>query len=441
MEAMGLTVRNYVAEAPKTRFPSRRSKTFKKQKSILTRCKEVLHHVIQKHEVDTDNGTSIGHALIADAGTARGKGKSIRKRLLVITTDFEDWDAVIYDSGEENMPKTYNVNGVEYKLLGHYSDDHVQFECDDQEVESYFNLEKKGEEVDVTFFDNVKRKAQLALEKERKDKKEAKKHRRQLVATSSATEAPAAATDIVSEAAMEGMLREVEKVDNDEEEQKAQAKKEKLKAKKKAYEARKKAAKQAADAADEDHDYHVPHNARQHSDGKWHFTPASWEQQPAASTQTERREAAREAFARRQVCGVTSSHTHQCGYVNPDHRPCTHELRIYLADSSNPSQSHCEHGDEGCEGAAGDDDALEATDADEDEDDGGEEGDEDGDDNGDDDDDDDEETSKGPGYWRVIHASEEYGSAKRVMDEIRRDNRAARVIVGTPEDFGLPPQE
>lgn len=163
LEKKGFTVRSWVPESTKSKFPSR-GLIFKTEKSRSSRCRETLQHEIGKWEIENDIPAQ--YALLGDAGTVDKRDK--RKRVLVaILAESE------FRRHFEQNHEVFTFNGCSYEIFGAYHEGRVRWNCDDEKFVSYFF--EGGDKVTCHFYD-----AKTAFEAEREEarkrqKKEAKK--------------------------------------------------------------------------------------------------------------------------------------------------------------------------------------------------------------------------------------------------------------------------
>ncbi|KAK5715366.1 hypothetical protein LTR17_016800 [Elasticomyces elasticus] len=215
LEEKGLTVRLYVPQADKKKYPSP-SSTSQPEMSPIERCIYALKKNIADHKMETDRPTP--YALLGDAGM---NWETRRKKILVLIVQesrFKDFFA-------PPQSEHFTSRGCDYKVFGTYSDNEVQWSCKTEEFMAFFQ-ESRGYYVECMYCDDAKAAEEREQEQERKERKAAKKLRQQQqqLASGSQTNSFSALED-----------------------QGAEAKRAKEKAKRKAQQARKKA-KEEADA-------------------------------------------------------------------------------------------------------------------------------------------------------------------------------------------------
>ncbi|KAK3647728.1 hypothetical protein LTR56_007957 [Elasticomyces elasticus] len=232
LEEKGLTVRLYVPQADKKKYPSPSAKT-QPEMSPIDRCIAALKTNIAENEIETDRPTP--YALLGDAGM---NWETRRKKVLVLIVQesrFKDFFA-------PPQSEHFTSRGCDYEVFGTYSDDEVHWRCTDEEFISFFQ-ESRGYYVECMYCDNAKAAEEREQEQERKERKAAKKLRQQQqqqLATGSQTNSFSA-------------LEDQPDAEDEAAEARAEAKRAKEKAKRKAQQARKKAKDEEAEtlAADE----------------------------------------------------------------------------------------------------------------------------------------------------------------------------------------------
>ncbi|KAK5690196.1 hypothetical protein LTR97_012384 [Elasticomyces elasticus] len=233
LEEKGLTVRLYVPQADKKKYPSPSAKT-QPEMSPIDRCIAALKTNIAENEIETDRTTP--YALLGDAGM---NWETRRKKVLVLIVQesrFKDFFA-------PPQSEHFTSRGCDYKVFGTYSDDEVHWRCTDEEFMSFFQ-ESRGYYVECMYCDDAKAAEEREQEQERKERKAAKKLRQQQqqqqLATGSQTNSFSA-------------LEDQPDAEDEAAEARAEAKRAKEKAKRKAQQARKKAKDEEAEtlAADE----------------------------------------------------------------------------------------------------------------------------------------------------------------------------------------------
>ncbi|EMC96506.1 hypothetical protein BAUCODRAFT_131084 [Baudoinia panamericana UAMH 10762] len=168
LEEKGFTVRFY-APPQKSKFPSWSKLWGSKDETVFARCLDTLKHAIAVREKKTDLPTKC--ALLADGGP-RGKTDKRRKILLLILT--ESTFAEYFDRTE------FTTNDCTYRIFGAYHNGETR--CGDlDDFATYFS--RDGREVEACFWDERIQIGQTELEEGRRAKKEAKKHRRRITAS------------------------------------------------------------------------------------------------------------------------------------------------------------------------------------------------------------------------------------------------------------------
>lgn len=180
MEAIGLTVRSYVPEPSKRKFPRASPLKFKtKGKSaftsskmatleprLLDRCIDKLKEALADWQIETDKPTP--YALIADAGLT---DKTKPKRLLIAIVPkqrFKDFE-------ESDM---FTSNGCSYRILACVDHDEVHLDCEEKEFESFFR--KPDLYFETQWCDVGAQEQASELERKAREKKEAKRLRQKM---------------------------------------------------------------------------------------------------------------------------------------------------------------------------------------------------------------------------------------------------------------------
>lgn len=136
----------------------------------LEKCMDALKNGISELEADED--TTIDFAILADA-------QKQEKMILVCKFRPKDFYQLCYDAG------TITSRGVKYKILGAVDCGEVRLKCSEGTFISFFKANKNGlYHVDVLPYNYARVQDEADMEAAKAEKKQAKKHRRQITTSS-----------------------------------------------------------------------------------------------------------------------------------------------------------------------------------------------------------------------------------------------------------------
>ena len=203
MEDKGLTVRMFKPEKghkfPKWDYKAMNGDSGKN--TLIKHCIKSLGNKIAEYELET--GKSIDHGILAEADP---KTKIIGIVMIDKKTfrDFEESECETI-----TLKDLFGIHEQKCKVLGYVRNSYPTFRCDEDVAKSFFD--SLGNTKRVTFVDKVEEKERAEKEALKLEKKQAKKHRRQVTAstvTSPQSENSFTSLQLESDAAVKARQRE-----------------------------------------------------------------------------------------------------------------------------------------------------------------------------------------------------------------------------------------